>query len=354
MIYGRQILGKLLEIHTANQLNQFFDSEFSISGRRPLHIISCFSKIKPIQLPGVAQLAERTASVDQVGENLFQIKLFLKKRGANGWLVTKGEIWRFYVDSMTSPVEAGNILESWISGLFPTLVFARVESSQLLDLMDALNEIPDAKLGLQDYLLKSFPGGFSSKSWVAGQPYKRTDLERITAVEKKVLHAIHFEMYSKDLSFEARISRLGHLVYYRGSKRGFDSFYRLIMDTMITGALKHRERLSEKEKRIVNDEVKLSPIAYEIGRKGLSPKPDFEKFETAFSTGSGYYMSLLSEGNPWMYLHVIDRGDGSVYDLYVFERRLELVPLEKATPESLAKINALIEEVVPEARPKLN
>jgi hypothetical protein len=342
-----------MEIHSPSQLNEYLDNEFSISGRRPIHIIICFSKIKPTQLPGVAQLAERTASVEQVGDNLFQIKLFLKKRGASGWLVTKGEIWTFYVESITSPVDAGNILETWISGLFPTLVFARVESTQLLNLLDSLDQIPDAKLGLQDYLLKSFPGGLSSKSWVAGQPYRRADLEKITSVEKKVLHAVHFQMISKDLNFEARISRLGHLVYYGGTKRGFDNFYRLVMDSIITESLRHRDRLTEKEKRIVNDEVKLYPITYDVGRKALSPKPDFEKLEDAMSSGSGYYMSLLSGGNPWMYLHVIDRGDGSVYDLYAFEHRLELVPLEKATPESLAKINALIEEVIPEARPRL-
>lgn len=342
-----------MEIRTSSDLYSFLDAEYALSEQRPLHIIVCFSRIKPQQLPGVAQQAERSARVNQIGENLYEVKLHLKKRGVSGWLVVKGPIWQFYLDSVNSHAESGNILESWISGMFPSLAFGRVESVQLLDILDSLDSVEGAKLGLADYLLKSFPGGYSSKNWVRGDPYRRKELERIVSFANKVLHAIHFELFSDDVSFEARFSRFGHLVYYGGSKRGFESFYRLVVDSMISAAIMHRDRLSEKEKRVVGENVKVSPIVYHLDKKTLSPRNDFERIQEAMSTGSGYYSSLLSSGNPWLYLHLIDRGDGSIYDLYAFEKRLELVPLDKATPESLSKLNALIEETVPEAKAKL-
>lgn len=338
-----------MSIKSIDQLHYYLGSDFTRRNRPHLHVMLCFSKISPDDLENIASSVGRTASVERVGDDLYQVKMMLETRGVEGWLITKGEIWRFYIDSLVSPSEAGDVAEKWLKPLFPLLVFARVESEQLLDVLDSLIETNGVNLGLQDYLLKTFPEGFTSKNWVQGQPYRRNELERKIYHERKLLHAIHFTISSNSSSFEARVSRLGHLVYYGGSEEGFTHFYRILIDLMINAAISHRDRLKGREKKVIGDTIELSPIVYQI-RRSLTPKEDFSRIKTAVSTKNGYYMSLLSSGNPWLYLHIIDRGDGSTYDLYGFEHKIEVIPLDKASPESLAKLGSLIEEVVPECK----
>ena len=323
-------------ISTPAQLRSYIDVQYGVGTRRPLHLLLCFSTIKPEELSEAAILADRTIELTKVGQDFYEISIFLKRRGAEGWLVTKGNLWEFYIDSVTSPNVAGEVAESWIGGMFPRLVFARIQSAQLLDSLDILQHIDKTNFGIHDYLLKSYPEGLTTKNWMKGQPYKRNELERLARLQKKILYAVHFEITSEEVRFVAKISRIGHFVYYGGSKNGFQTFYRIMVDSLTESAILHRKRFDEKQKRVIGDVVKLSPLEYSVSRR-LEAKKDFRRLESAVAEERGYFSSLLSSGNPWLYLHIIDSGDGSSYDLYAFPDKLQLIPLDKVLVGQLGK-----------------
>jgi len=339
-----------MEKMSLSQLYATFDNQYCGGYPSPLHIFVLFPRIGIDSLPDLASRAEAGLHLEPLSENVYEIVLSLRKRYAQGFVVTYPHIWNLFIRPVESSVAAAQVTDTWLRKVYPILSKAYVESEQLLDILDSLKSTnPDYRVEVRGYLLKTFREPETSRTWPRDQPYIRRILER-SMESRYLLDAIRFGFHAGEAFFETRISRNGHLVYYSGGKQGFSDLSRLILQPLSKIALENRKRFSGRERKIVGDEVVISPVMM----KPENPLTERDLVGIKLALCESYTTSVIHGGNPWLLVSVIDRGDGSYFDIYGYEDEVVIVPFNRASPESLTKLYGLIRELVPSAKSELS
>jgi len=338
----------------SSQLLFYLNELTSRSEGHPIETFILVHKESVEELADHLSELERNLLYEKTGPTIYKVDLRLRKRSVQGWLDTRDDIWILHIVEPRSPSAAESIADDWIAGVFPILSSTRVTYPQILDLLDDLAHV-GRSLRIQDYVSRSFRWSAgrerwlrqTTKRWLKGAPYDRRTMERNAESSKELIDAIHFYYDAGEESFEAKISRRGRFTYYRGGKNGFLNFRRLVVEPMISAVTQAREIYSNREKHVEREYVTVKPIEYRFSRS-LHPDPDFRKISDVLGAQSEYTMSLVHSGNPYLALRLIDRDDGSSYDVYGFEKRLLVVPLDRATSDSLARLDGYINEVFPD------
>jgi len=97
---------------------------------------------------------------------------------------------------------------------------------------------------------------------------------------------------------------------------------------------------------MIDGEAKISPIFLDPVKK--LTETDLKSL--SLHLGGNYSTAVLHGGNPWLLLNVLDRGDGSSFDVYGYPSEIQIVPFNKASPESLMKLFYTISEFLPLTR----
>ena len=100
---------------------------------------------------------------------------------------------------------------------------------------------------------------------------------------------------------------------------------------------------SNRQRQVLNGEAKISKIS-------LNPLKSLTKNDLqslSMHLGMNYSTAVLHSGNPWLSMNVIDRGDGSSFDIYGYSSEIQVVPFNKASPESLMRLVYNISEIFP-------
>ena len=157
-------LGRLIVIIVAKLMEKTFtqvcfelDAVHSSRQARPLHVFTVFPKIDVDDIPYVAHEAGLGAALERAGENLytFQIVSAHKRRRAYGYLVDFGNFWDILIRTVESPTVAGNAAELWLKRMYPAICRSYMKSEDLLNILDDLAKIEDAKLELRGYVLRA-------------------------------------------------------------------------------------------------------------------------------------------------------------------------------------------------------
>jgi len=234
------------DIDSIPKLHLFFADSYSKQNVSPLHIFITFSQASIEKLPELASRREKFISLKQIGTDIYSVKIKLRKRGGNGWLITKKNIWLFYFKAEESSI-VGNIADDWISGMSPFISYARIPPVDLFNLIDSLNDTNKNGIVVQDYLARFYKQDrnpyHGRKDWASQkgwnwERYDRTRLEKNLAATNSILQAVKLEFPNADTSFSARISRNGHITFYKGQEQGYSNFYTLLVDSYIT--MEHR------------------------------------------------------------------------------------------------------------------
>lgn len=335
------------KLRNIQSLHYFLDNLYYESHSPPLHLFITTSKVSVENLEYYALKNSRSSTVVKISENFYEIELYNKKRGGKGWLETKGNLWFFYIHSNEGSA-VGDVVESWIRGMFPFIAFSRITPSGIFDILDVLNQAADNQLEIQDYFSRRYMGKnywASQKDWER-RIYNRHHLEKRLLDNKNIMDSVKINFKNSEESFTATIAKNGHITYYEGGKSGFSNFYRLLVESYIGKALDHIKSLENRQAQISKTaNNKVFPIRfYPVGEETFTID-QFEKMIRAASDQSDYAVSVIHKGNPWLYLSIQDQSDGSSCDLYGFDERIEIVPLLKATPESLSRMEDLVYEV---------
>ncbi|MHB8567925.1 MAG: hypothetical protein ACYC7D_14140 [Nitrososphaerales archaeon] len=333
-----------LIFENSSALHYFLNDSFAAPNiPPPLHVFVVFSKINIDELPKLALGRDRKFSFERNSDGFYNVQFKIKKRGGKGWLITKQDVWIFYFQSEEGSY-IGAVVEDWIRGLFPYLSFGLITPTNIYEVLDSLTKTYGTNLELIDYVSRNKKD--TQKNWER-QPYNRSYLERRVRDDEKVLDTVSLMLADKEDSFEASLSKNGHLTYYSGGKRGFSNFFRVVMQTYIEKSIEHLKSLSKMEAEVSSkDENIVHPIQF-IATDGGLTLAHFDKLTAALKAQSDYSISVIHKGNPWLYLSIVDRADGSNSNLYGFDDRIDLVPLLKTSPESLARFEDLIYEVLP-------
>ena len=322
-----------------------FDSHYSTGGKAPLHVFLVFPKREPERLSLYASRMRVGIDVDKLSEDLYDITIRLRKRYANGYLITKGDIWNLLIQPVESSSSAQQVATTWLKNLYPVLSPAYIESEQMLDILDEFNQVEEKhELQVSDYFLRSREGP-TSKTWPKGQPYMRHVLEKRIGKDF-LLDAISFTFKIGETFFETRICRDGHLVLYKGGRTCFSDFQRLIIQFVSKMATRNHMRFENKGRKVVQGEAVVSQLKLDPGRR--LGKKDLNNLKLHLC--KNFSAAVIHGGNPWLLTSIIDRGDGSYYDVYGYEDEISIVPFSKSSPESLTRLYGKILELFPTSK----
>jgi hypothetical protein len=293
------------------QLDAFHSSREA----RPLHIFSVFPKISVEDIHYIARQAGVGASVKRWDREVFYLRIVsaYKRQRAVGYLIDHKNFWNILIRTVESPTVAGNVARLWLKRMYPAVCRAYIKSDDLLNILDDLSKIEDSKLELRGYVLRAYDSPETMKKWPRGKPYSREEMERVIERETppKLLEAINFTFQVKETYFSLRMETDGHFVFYEGGPHCFSNFQRLVLSRFNEVTLINHKFFSNRERRIVEGEAKISPIT-------LTPIKELTKTDLeslSLHLGMNYSTAVLHRGNPWLLLNIIDRGDGSSFDI---------------------------------------
>jgi len=334
-----------MEVGTLAKLYFELDGIHNSKTAHPLHIFSVFPKIDVKAIPNVARDAGVEATIKSRGQRVYELKILSarKWRSAIGFLIDHERIWNILIKTIESPTVAGNTAERWLDRMYPAVCRSYIKSSDLLDIIDDLSKIEDSKLEMRSYVLRAHDSPETIKDWKRGKPYSRNEIERDIQSSEKLLEAINFLFHVEQTYFHVRIQTNGHSVFYKGGRDCFTNFQRLVLSKFNEVALKTHKFFSNRERRIVDGEAKISRIIFEPAKK--LEKTDFESLSSHLRMK--YSTAVLHSGNPWLLLNILDRGDGSSFDLHGYPSEIQVVPFNRASPESLMRLIYAIYELFP-------
>ena len=323
------------------ELDEFHRSEEA----KPLHIYVILPKIEVGQIADFAREAGVGAVTKKIGNTVYTLEILsaYKKNRAYGYLIDFKNYWLILIRTVESSIIAANMTKRWIERMYPVISRSYISPSDLLSIMDGLSDIKESKLELKGYILRSRDRPETTKKWPKGTLYSRTMIENTIKNENKLLEGINFVLSIDGTYFDIRMQIDGHIVFYRGDYRCFSNFQRLVLSNYSAIALLNRNFFSNKERRQVDGNIEISSIY--LKPKEKLTKEDFATLSLHLSTI--YSIAIFHSGNLWLSLNAIDRGDGSSFDVYGYTSEIQIVPFNKATPESLMRLFYNITEVFP-------
>jgi hypothetical protein len=326
------------------------DAFHSSKAARPLHLFSVFPRISVEEIPNTARKAGVGATIEKVGEEVYKLGMTSarKRQHAHGYLIDHGKYWNILVKTIESPVVAGNVAKRWLKRMYPVISRAYIKPKDLLSIMDELVKIEKSKLEMKGFILRAHDSPETTKKWPRGKPYSREKIEQIIKSENQLLEGISFTFQVEETYFSIRIQANGHFVFYEGSQYCFSNFQRLVLSRYNEVAMKNHIFFSNRERQIIDNKANISKIVLDPIKK--MTKPDFESLSSHLSTN--YSTIVLHSGNPWLMLDVIDRDDGSVFDIHGHSSEIQIIPFNRASPESLMKLVHSIYELFPLAEIK--
>jgi hypothetical protein len=327
------------------QLASRLDSFHSSKRARPLHIFSVFPQISVKVIPQAARAAGVGAGIKETGENVYNIEIVsaYKRRFAYGQLIDLKGIWIFLIRTVESPTVAGNVARLWLDRMYPAISRSYIKPEDLLNIMDDLAKIEDSKLELRGYVLRAHDSPETMKKWPRDKPYSREKIEQDISRENKLLEAINFIFRVQGTFFNVRIETNGHFVFYKGGPRCFSNFQRLVLSRYNDVALTNHRYFSNRERKIVDGKAEISQII--LVQPKRFTKNDLESL--TLHLGKNYSTGILHSGNPWLLMNILDRGDGSSFDVYGYPSEIKIVPFNKASPESLIRLFYTVRELFP-------
>lgn len=334
-----------MEVENLAQLYFKLDEFHSSPQARPLHVFSVFPKIALRAMPNVAKDAGVDAAIRSSGQNVYEFTMVSARRyrHLHGFLIDHEQIWNIFIKTVESPTVAGNTAERWLDRMYPAVCRSYIKSSDLLDILDSLSEIEDSKLEMRSYVLRAHDSPETVKNWKKDKPYSRNEIERDIKKSRKLLEAISFLFHVEHTHFHVRMQTDGHFVFYEGGQYCFTNFQRLVLSKFNEVALTTRNFFSNRERRIVDGEAKISRITLKPPKK--LGKVDFESLSSHLRTK--YSIAVFHSGNPWLLLSILDRDDGSSFDLHGYPSKIQVVPFNRASPESLMRLVYAIYELFP-------
>ncbi|MGD6807346.1 MAG: hypothetical protein ACQCN4_10365 [Candidatus Bathyarchaeia archaeon] len=321
---------------TIPQLYSQLDSFHCSKESRPLHVFTVFPKTTIDTLPSYSYEAGVGAITEKTNERLYKITLssLRRKQQAYGYLIDSGALWNILIRTVESPTTAGNITLSWLKRMEPVVRMAYMRPDDLLGIMDSLSQIEGSKIGLRGVVLRKYGTDGSLKKWPMGAVYSREEIENTIQNENELLEAIDFTFTVQGSGFRVRMESNGHFVFYEGNQFCFSNFSRIVLNRFNERALRNQRFYSNKERRVVNGEATIFPIALKPFKE--LTKSDFESL--SLHLGRNYSTAVFHTGNPWLLMSVVDVSDGSSFDIHGHSDELLVVPFNKASPESLMKL----------------
>lgn len=277
------------------------------------------------------------------GSDLYELSIRVRTGFQAGFLFPMEENWVFLSDGETSKLNS--TIGAFLRSTFPILVRAYLPSGLVLAMIDRLRRKYDSVLVTEGTITTQDQ---TSRIWKEGAvEFSAHDMDRVARRDGGKWTSISFRCVGgAHGAFSCRVYERGHLTLYSGN---FTAFFGDVLLPYFADALAVHESLRGKERRDSDQGVTLNPLTVQLQKDISSWEMELLRERIV----SEYIAAVTHPGNPMLMIQLSDRTDGSVYDLYAYGKRLEVVPLQKASPESFSALLALISDVLPTGLPEL-
>jgi hypothetical protein len=272
-------------------------------------------------------------------KDLYRVSLGVRQARESGYLLRLDDYWLFLSNSSTAQVES--TVRGFTHHLYPLLKQTFLPSESLLDLLNHFAK------SFQDVIVTEgtiWMQGQTTRSWKkAPHSFVRSELQREASRDKGKWTGISVRLVVDDLtSIHCRLHERGHLTLYSGP---FTEFRGKVLLPYLSASDSLSKRLRGKERRDLATGPKLNAIPLSLPHSLTLNLMGQLRNELV----SKYSAAVIHPGNPLLLLQLVDRADGSAFDLYAFGQSVRIVPRQKASAESVTELVSAISDVLPSA-----
>lgn len=329
------------EFHTFRSISHLFSylSDEFVSMEKPFNIFVILPD-RGVTINSVENIASRKGiyfEIKEKGEEIYAIELGVRKKQLYGHIIKLREFWLFltFEDSQ----KARQSMKAFLRRMSSVISLGYVPSTRLIDFINGLRKTYD--ISLHESFIRTEEE--TVRRWKKiHQIVDEALIGEMRHAEGKWI-AITFKAHANGFEkFHARIYEDGNITFYSGDFKDFYSTALLpygVVCKDISGKLSNRER------RRWNNDILLHPISLKLSRH-LS-KYDLETLSSKLL--KMYSGGALFMGNPLLMMTLIDNDNGSSFDLYASDDKIEIVPLAKSSVASLSNLLQSITNIFPDA-----
>jgi hypothetical protein len=275
--------------------------------------------------------------IEKLDKRLYRIEIIIRTRYEQGYLILDGDYWLF----VSNGDMIRQVAESFLKNMFPVIKPIYLDSEELFSVVDRLEETYDKTMFLDGTLVSQWK---TLRNWQR-EPieYSRGSLEEEEKKQEARWISLKLSNYiGNALKLKCRIYNNGHLTLYSGE---FTKFYDIALDIARIGSKKDK-LFSNRQRKIAEGKILLNPLKFELAdHLGMA---DLGKIKGELI--KNYSATIIHSGNPILLVQITDKQDGSSFDFYSYGKKIEIVPLSKASSAAVTKIYGLISGILPTAK----
>ena len=327
------------------EFHYFLDRSLVLKIEAPMVVLPVFLNCAPEEIPRIASGRNASAAVKMITPDIFSLRIGLRTREAQGYLVNYQDHWTIYLLSKRWETNLADVLTRWVHNLFPLVTPAYVTYLQLIDLVESLKVVEGSHIAVQEYVSRTPTADETIKRWPRNLDFSKKAVRERARKDNAVVDAIKFHLVTPNFKFTAKLSRRGMIIFYAGT---YSDFQRLLVPTLVRTALGNLKRLGTRRRLIENDQVIVEPL--KITPESQLTKSDLHLLREIVE--KNYMTAVLYGGNPWLMLSLIDKSDGSTLDLHAYEDEIIITPVIRVTAQALTRLYSLLEEALPTKIPQ--
>jgi hypothetical protein len=279
------------------------------------------------------------ADVTPRSKDLYQVSLGVRQARQPGLMFKTDGFWIFLNDSPTAEVES--TIRGFSNRLFPFLKQSYLPSNSLLDLLERLTDTFDEVIVTEGTIWMQ---GQTTRSWKkAPQPFARKEFQREASRDSGKWTGISVRLLRDGRPpIHCRLHERGHMTLYSGP---FTDFRASVLLPYLGAVETLRKSLRGKERKDSPEGPKLSSVPLSLPKSLTPGLMDQLRDELV----SHYTTAVLHTGNPLLLLQLVNRADGSAFDVFAYDRVVRIVPREKASADSITELVSVVSDVLPSA-----
>lgn len=324
--------------------------------RFPIHMFVVFPRINTSEISKLEDRARYKGSylsVTSSGDDVFKFFVKLKKRQAEGYIITYKSFWIFL--TYEQKADTRSVTSILLRKLYPLIYYQYIHVADFLGIIEHLSRV--YKITVKEYLVRSKiaqreKGGRKftkvTKSWTE-QRFSHDIFSKIMEKEKGIIDALRLAISSYEFFADLRLYRNGSLTLYKGEPNIYPDIYTFIIEPYVKLALGSIEKLSKVKRVFIKDKLdsEVHPLTLIFEDYRLT-KDDYELVLNSLS--KQFFISVYYLGNPIFHALLTDREEGSSFEIVAYGNKVEIVPDFRASAESLQIVLDVFSSINPHSK----
>jgi len=279
---------------------------------------------------------------DEDGFTLWNYSVSRELRGeqiSGNFLVLQKSCFVFLITGL-SPSFLRNCLMYIAKQLYPDIMVAYITADEINQILGSLSGKKRTKLFYSKFVAKKVFGERETSLGYGHKVYTEAFKKVLEARPRLWIDSIN--VFSEDaVDLEFRLGRQGNLTYRKGN---FQEYYEYVL-SQIAGYCGRRLRIFEKRGRRETVDKEVHPLVIQYNSKVFDEPIARKQLIDVIADYDFCNFSVIHNGNPHVYLNIVDRVDNSTFSLRTYGAdSLVLAPQVKTSRASLMRFSKHLQD----------